>query len=67
MLPIRQKKEAIMPIKPNRRRDRKIHPWVSRRLLAKFDSLIYRLGFTRDGALEQAINDFVVKHGGRRA
>ena len=56
-----------MPIRPNRRRDRKIHPWVSRRLLAKFDSLIYRLGLTRDGALEQAINDFIMKHGGRRA
>lgn len=51
-------------MKPARRRlrDGKIHPWVSKPLLARFDKLVERLGFSRDGALEAAIRDFVNKH-----
>lgn len=45
-----------------RSRDYKIHPWVNRTIFRKFDDLAYKLGFSRDGALEKALLEFIKKY-----
>jgi hypothetical protein len=50
----------------NRIRSSKIHSWVNPEILQCFEELRVRLGFTRDGALERAIVEFIKKHKGAK-
>lgn len=52
--------------KPTRRRGCKLHPWVNKTVLEKFDEIVSRLGFTRDGAFELAMVAFIGKYKGVR-
>ena len=47
-----------------RKRDQKIHVWVEKQLLLKFDLLNHRLGRSRDGGIEHAVAEYVENHKG---
>lgn len=42
-----------------RTRSLKIHVWVCPALMRKFNELAYRLGMSRDGAIEKALKGFI--------
>lgn len=46
-----------------RLRSLKIHPWTNPSVLARFESVRTRLGFSRDGAIETAMIEYTNKHG----
>lgn len=45
-------------------RSLKIHPWVSPTTLKDFERLRIKLGFSRDGALDRAMKEFIGNHKG---
>lgn len=51
-----------MPEPVNRIRSMKLHVWVNPKLMSQFENLRIRLGYSRDGALERAMSEYITAH-----
>lgn len=51
-----------MPEPVNRNRSMKLHVWVNPIIMRQFEELRIRLGYSRDGALERAMSEYITTH-----